>query len=372
MKTRLAVAAVLPLAIACGGGQSTEQTFRDAAPSASLLAMDIDAGAVPGTATTAAPVALPFPGDLCHPHLFVRTEALVARLNRHVLKALSRVERVMQRHPLSQVGDSMVWVEDRRDEDVQFTIARTGDTTFTWELDVRPDGTTDWTKVFWGTIDRAGATGPHQGSGDMTLDLTALHDVEPTEPAMGKITAAFDLGALARKLVVDASGVAWDRAGDLVVDLPPIAPKNARYVYLREPGKGGSLKIADEMVFYCPANPQLLPADVDLVSAWFRAADGSIHGRSDAKATGGQIASGDTWVGLTCHGRPAAGEVAEGYWLMKLEQGASVLQGHSAGDPTACDPAFGPVPAVDSTANDLDFSKVDFTTSDPYPFPGMM
>jgi hypothetical protein len=158
----------------------------------------------------------------------------------------------------------------------------------------------------------------------------------------------------------------------MVADLPPVAPKNARYVYLREPGRGGSLKVTDEMVFYCPINPQLLPADVDLVSAWFRAADGSIHGRSDAKATGGQIASSDAWVGLTCHTRPAAGEVAETYWLMKLEQGSSIVQGLSAGDRTACDPVFGAVPAVNSTANDFDFSKVDFTNSDPYPFPGMM
>jgi hypothetical protein len=144
MKTRLALAAVLPFAIACGGGgQSSEQTFRDAAPSASLLTVDVDAGTVPGTTTTAATsTVLPFPGDPCHPHLFMRTEALVGRLNRHVLKALSRVQRVMQHHPISQVGDSFVWVEDRSDEDVQFTITRTGDTTFTWELDVRPDGTT--------------------------------------------------------------------------------------------------------------------------------------------------------------------------------------------------------------------------------------
>ena len=67
------------------------------------------------------------------------------------------------------------------------------------------------------------------------------------------------------------------------------APRSGSYLYYREPGQGGRLKIEDQMVFACPANPNLIPADAELVSRWYRASEASIHGRSDAVMTGGEL-----------------------------------------------------------------------------------
>ena len=385
MRTPIVLAAALPLALAaCGGGSSSARSLNAAAPSSAALTLAVDGAsptAVPVTAavTQTSTTTLPMPplDETCHPHLFVRTEALVDRLNRHLRKALGRIDHVLATHPISDTGGAATWEEIRDGVDAKFTVTRTGDTTYAWELDVKAQGAADFTKVFWGDIDRAGATGPHQGSGDLTLDLTALHAALPAEPAQGTITATFDLGALSRKIVLDAAGVTWDRDGDLDADLPPVAPRNAHYVWLREPGKGGSLVAADEMVFGCPANPQLAAASVELVSRWYVAGDGTVHGRSDARMAGGQLGATQQVLGVTCHARPPSTEdAAEGFWMMKLEDAGAVVWARSSltGDPaaTACDPLLGAVPATDSTQGDFDFSAVDFAGKDAYPFPGML
>jgi hypothetical protein len=248
------------------------------------------------------------------------------------------------------------------------------DTVYTWNLELRPVDAAEWTSVFGGSIDRAGATGPHQGIGEMTIDLAALRAVVPVLPVDGVLEARFDLAADHRKMVVDAGGVRWAPVGmhACVPRMPEIAPPDARYVYYREPSRGGSLKIADRMVFLCPDNPDLAPSEVRLVSRWYRLDDGSVHGRSDARSTEGQLAPEQRIVGVTCHARSADRTADEGFWLMKLEEGDAVVWSrvYASGD-EACDPAFGPVPATDSTENDFDFDAVDFTDDEPYPFPGM-
>jgi hypothetical protein len=116
-------------------------------------------------------------------------------------------------------------------------------------------------------------------------------------------------------------------------------------------------------VLLCPANPGDLEADTTTQSRWFIAADGSVHGRADAKATGGQMPAGDTWEGVTCFQgsrdtllMPTA-ETA--YWAMKEEDatGATVAgTAQSVGvGATACDPLFGPVPSLTDNASDYGF-----------------
>ncbi len=368
---RLPVLLLAAAATACGGASSSsQQSFLDAAPSSAALAVQVDAApatsataATTGTAT--APLTMMDATYPCHPHLFVRTEALAARLNRHVAKALGRIEHVIARTPALSTGTQVQWDEVRDGVEIRFTMTRSGDV-YTWSLDLRPAGGTDaqWATVFSGNVDRTGATGPHQGSGAFTVDLDALHQVIPTETSAGKITATFDVTATKRLLDVGVAGVVWDPDSD-GDGLGHASPLNASYHYVREPGVGGSLSVTDSMVFLCPANPALAAADVTLASRWYVANDGAVHGRGDARATGGQIASGDTIMGVTCHQGATDGTAAEGYWMMKLEDatGATVQSWTPAGSTTACDPAFGPVPLASAPTNDFDFSA-------PVTFPG--
>jgi hypothetical protein len=280
---------------------------------------------------------------------------------------------VLRRAPAIATDETHVWQETRGDVEVRFTMTHPSETVYTWNLELRPVEATEWTSVFRGEIDRAGATGPHQGVGEMTIDLAALNDVVPELPVDGIVEAGFDLAADHRKLVVEAGGVRWAPMGmpSGMPAMPEIAPPDARYVYYREPGRGGSLKIADRMVFLCPYNPDLAPSAVRLVSRWYRLEDGSVHGRSDAVSTEGPLPPEQRLVGLTCHARPADRTAGEGYWLLKLEEGDLVLESHDYGTgEAACDPAFGPVPAANTTENDFDFGAVDFEDDEPYPFPG--
>jgi hypothetical protein len=375
MRSRAFAVALPFLLAACGGGVTeTEQAFRDAAPSSAIFAVDVDGAPSSASGSSSLMGHGDLPGDVCHPHLFVRTQALAARLNHHVLMALSRVESVLRRAPTVATGETFVWEEARGGVEVRFTMTHPSETVYTWNLELKPLDAADWTSVFRGEIDRAGATGPHQGVGEMTIDLAALHAAVPVLRVDGLLEARFDLAAAHRKLVVEAGGVRWAPVGVPMgmPAMPEIAPPDTRYVYYREPARGGSLKIADRMVFLCPDNPDLAPSEVRLVSRWYRLDDGSVHGRSDARSTEGQLAPEQRIVGVTCHARSADRTADEGFWLMKLEEGDAVIWSrlHASAD-EACDPAFGPVPATDSIENDFDFDAVDFADDEPYPFPGM-
>jgi hypothetical protein len=397
--TRLhAFLASLPLAaaIACGGGggatgSASAASLSESTPSSAALSVDLAGAAstsmpTPSATDTTMPAlqGMDFPpvsigADGCHPHLFLRTEAVSRRLNRHLYMFLGFIDRLVLEQPALATSSQQVWEHVYPSGlDVKFTVSRGTGLTYTWTLELRQGSTGDFTTVFSGDVDRTAATGPHQGTGQAVLDLTALHAVVPARAVEGKITVTFDLTAASRQIVLDAAGVSWDTDGD-PDDLPAVAPRSAHYVYLDEAGKGGSLKAADQMVFLCPANPSRLQADVDLVHRWYKLADGSVHGRSDALMTGGQLTATQQVEGVTCTSRApraAMGPVqpdSEAFWLMKLVDGGAIVAGqsHESGASTACDSAFGAVPTLTDGANDFDFSKVSFTDSTPYPFPGM-
>jgi len=408
----LLLAAPVALLAACGG-QTADPAFVNAAPSYAALAMDqttSDGMAPAAGALSAALVAAPADAaamvapDACHPHLFVRTHEVVARVNGHLYKFLANVAAAIARRPHLADATEQVWQFVRRDGvQVRFTITRTDPTHFTWLLELAPPAGA-FVPVFWGDIDRSGASGPHQGTGTMTLDLTALHGVIPTEKAVGTVAASFETTATSRRLVVDAQGVAWEidpvmpdgsmMPASVLTTLEQ--PRNGHYVYFREPGKGGSLKIRDQMVFLCPDNPQFKLGDVTLADRWYVAASGSRHGRADGRLTGGQLPDQsppvDKVVGVTCHqSADDATMPAETFWLMKEEAAdGSTIQGWSSATlavgavlPDACDPALNPpsgtVPDLLGPTNDFDFSGVtiagnaslDDPANQPYPFPGM-
>ena len=118
-------------------------------------------------------------------------------------------------------------------------------------------------------------------------------------------------------------------------------------------------------------------ADVELVARWYRTSTGSVHGRSDAQMTGGQLATGNRVVGVTCsESGTESGDFGELFWLMKGEDATgATLPGLAFSDTHAlapCDPVLGAkVPTLTDATSDFDFSAVDFTSATTYPFPGM-
>ena len=147
----------------------------------------------------------------------------------------------------------------------------------------------------------------------------------------------------------------------------PHGPRTGTVSFLREPGVGGAMIYSSSLVFFCPDNPSNLVADDQVYLRWF-VKDGTVSGRADAKATGGQFPSGNSWVGLSCRTSTVAKSNASdgsttltltdnGYWMMKEESSSgATVEGASVGDSTstdpACDPAFGAVTDLGDATND--------------------
>jgi hypothetical protein len=389
----LVLAAPLALLAACGGSSpataTSEAAIRSAAPAYSTLSLDETgsdavAPATPGAPTALTPDEMGMAAAPCQPHLFLRSHEVVTRINRHLYKFLVHVERALANQPAPATGLSRVWEHVRGGVDVKLTIAQDANNPnlFTWTLEMKKVADTAFVTVFSGSIDRTNAQGPHQGKGNMTLDLDKLASVTGEDVA-GVVTAQFETFADHRQIAVHADKVVWDtdhhRGMGWHAGMGPAvqAPKSADYVYLREPGKGGSLKISEEMAFACPSNPELSQANVKLVSRWYRTTSGSVHGRSDAEMTSGQLTAAkiDKVVGLTCHQSAVEQDTpAEYAWLIKAEDsgGNTLWSRTSSAGTTPCDPALGAtVPAPDNNKTDYDFSGIVFTDNIPFPFPGM-
>ncbi len=367
--TRLFPIAAFVLA-ACGGATSND-LFRANAPSYDKLAISQN-DSDQAEPTQEAPVDTLEQGvtaPTCHPHLFQRTGEIIGRVNRHFFKLLHHVEDVIKDNPKISAGETKTWENVKGGIDRKLTMTATantdGSTTYDFELDVAAAGTNpSFVKVMSGSLTHSGpaqadvatatATERVENKGSVTFDYTALAGVDAKEKARGQITDAFD------NVHDPAHGVKRSANITLTNFLPeegdPHGPRNGSYAWEREPSVGGKFQFQDSLVLLCPDNPTNLVADLTTVARWYRAADG-VHGRSDAKASGGQF-QGKSWMGVTCAKGQTTASPAEGYWMMKLENAdGSTFSGQAdttGSDP--CDSAFGPVPSVSNHATDYDFS----------------
>jgi hypothetical protein len=380
---------LFPLALAlaaCGGPGINSVTSADLsahAPTYDKLALaqsDADMAA-PGEAPGSGDViqqneTAPSPtGAICHPHLFDRSHEVVGRVNRHFFKHLRHVEELIKQNPTLKTGGTATWenVKDGIDRKLTITATVNADSsvTYAFELDLKSTGA--FVKVMDGAITHKGAEGARvESSGNVKFDFTALHSAIAKEKATGQIETVFDTIKDPSK---PAPGEKRTATVTLTAFLPEEGdkrgPRTGKYVWAREPGIGGSLEFQDTMVLRCPDNPASSASDLIAVSRWYKATDGAMHGRTDAQATGGQIAAGNKWMGVTCaQGKTTSSAHAEGYWMMKLENAAgATLVGHADLLGTSpCDPALGGVPpSVSDNAHDFPFASLDFSA--PYPFP---
>lgn len=370
MKTLRFVPFVLALA-ACGGGLTNED-FRANAPTFDKFAIAQNDG---DTAAPTMETAAPAPGveaivPTCHPHLFERTGEVVSRVNRHFFKVLHHVGELIEDNPSIATAGSKTWENTRNGIDRKLTITATtnvdGSITYDFELDLNS------VKVASGSLTHSGPAAADvnnggsarvENKGSVTLDFDAYASVVTSERARGQVTDAFD------NVRDPAHGV--KRQADITLtkfmpdDGDPHGPRTGAYHWLREPGTGGMFSFQESVVLLCPSNPGSLAADVTTVARWYKAADGAVHGRSDSMATGGQIAAGNKWIGMTCGNGSTASEPAEGEWLMKdeLPSGDSDVYMAVITGVSPCDPVFGPIPDQHDATNDYDFTK-------PVSFPG--
>jgi hypothetical protein len=404
----LFLAAPLAVVLACGGSTSTgtgSASLNAATPSFAALSLDqVKADAVAPATVLDAPLdstLMAGPGGGCHPHLFMREREVVERVNRHIYKVLGKVEKLIAANPLTETASFKTWAKTEGGVDTSFTIKLVAANVYSWEFDAGPTGTTPLPVVMTGEIDRSTATGDHDGKGTMEVDFAKLAAAFPHEHVSGgTLQVQFDVSASSRKITVVADQVTWQldpahfEGGAIPTGLTQA--RSGAYTYFRESGKGGSLKIQDEMSFACGMDPRvanaaLVPANAQMISRWFKAADGSVHGRSDGLITGGQLTGSAiaSIVGVTCHDASAEQHMAaEGFWLMKAEgpTGATVVgfSSTSLSDPSAtaapCDPLLGDVPLLaDSTKDFTGWPPVDpahsinpfYSDNSPFPFPGM-
>jgi hypothetical protein len=289
---------------------------------------------------------------------------------------LDRIRDLVALHPNLKNDTTHVWerVLDGVVRRLTLTKDATG-LTYTFKVeaaDVPTSGDPSFVTVATGTATSNGGT-PNEETGNMTFDFSALKSVVPTEEASGQFAVDFDVvKGVSKKLVYHFTNF-LPRGGD------PHGPRTGTYVYYGKPGIGGSLKYQDTVVLLCPSNPSALAADLDTVAEWYLASDNTLHGRADARATGGQISTGNTWEGVVCHQGAAISSDSEFYWMMKVEDpnGATVGGGSFSGTTGAatCDPAFingsAQTPSLTDNTTDFPFAATfnsDGTLKDETPF----
>ena len=371
MKSKLeAVVLAVPLLGMClsgCGGTTEEESYAAALPTSERLTMQLDGldADSPALTTEALPSA-----DPCHPHLFKRTANVVRSLNEIIVPLLKRVDAEIAEKP-GHKGQTRTWVKVSGDEELRVTVTQTQADHFTYQQEVKAKGAADsaYQVVFTGTFN-AQANEPKAGTGTLHLDLAALARVNPKEHATGEVKVAYTLGTDSKTLVIDLEKY-------LPASTSAQPPRDAHYVYTRTEGLGGSLKFEERVALQCPSNPEQKEATVKTVARWMHKDATTVVGRSDALATGGQIAQGRRWMGLTCSTRSTSSTGAERYWQMKLEgpdgntvRGDTSYSAQDSVNPQAsCDAAFGAVPSLDTSATDFDFSQIDFTDSSPVALP---
>ena len=375
MKKILFLAAVVVMAAACGG--PAQDDFARATPSFDAVALDISAGDAvpenfeasasggqsPSAALDAAQAAV---DDACHPHLFVRTHAVVAATNGSIWRVLRPIRRIIPFSPRRRDGGTHVWERVVDGFDYKYSIVKTDDHSFTATLQVKKvaDPDTSFVTVYDASVQRDPSN--HDGSGSATLNLDDLASVTGDKSVSGQLTLDFNVTPAEKKVLVTMTNLKVN--SDL--------PRNGHYVFFKQTGVGGSLKFIDDMTLRCTGQtpPASGTTPVTAVARWIVASDG-VHFRADAGAVGGQIPAERKWEAVTC----AQGhDPRETYWMIKLEDTSSTPAGatvfarsaqNTVATAAACDPVFKAVPSVDGPDTDYDFASVNFTSDDPLPFP---
>jgi hypothetical protein len=363
----LAVTVAFPIA-ACSGssgsavGGSLDETTAAAASDLSIsqntfapgeLTPSVGNGTAPGSDLTSI---------LCHPELFARTVEYSEALNYHVNLFLQDVGALLQTTATSE-GSTRTWVYDGRDADLQLVLDETSAGIFDVKLEMAAAGSDQFTTVVTGVLDWSNV---NDITKQLTFDLDALHVVFPAasgDHSGGQL--AVNIERLKNADGSDKKRVVTYGLTDFVpVYGDPHGPRTGTIDFVDEPGVGGAMLYDASTVFLCPPNPQGVASDATTYARWLVQA-GMVSGRADAIASGGQMLSGDRWVGLSCRSNALSAlststfVTDDSYWLVKEEDGSgATLVGlqlavqDAVSTDAPCNPAFGAVTDLNDDRND--------------------
>jgi hypothetical protein len=376
MLQRTVAASVIALALATpiaacsspsgGSGESQGSTGETVAGAASDLSIAENIFAPGGLIPSLGEGTAPGSGlgsMACHPELFARTVEYSEALNYHVNLFLQHMDDLMQTEPVTS-GVATTWIYVGKDADLKLVVWQTGLGVYGLTLGVAPPGSHSYTTVVSGTVDGAN---PDDISKQLMFDLDALHGVLPAGPgdqSSGRL-------ALHVERLKNADGsdrervVTYTLTSFVPVYGDPRGPRSGTIDLLDEPGVGGAMLYDATAVFSCPPNPLDLASDARTFARW-TVQGNTVSARADAIASGGQMADGDRWVGLSCNTESMIPvrlspplQSDDGYWLIKEESSSgATLEGNQRAvqdgvstDP-ACDPAFGAVTDLYDDRND--------------------
>jgi len=345
-----------------GGGAPGSQAASAAASEMSIGQNSFAPGEVkPSTGTGLAPgqdlTSVP-----CHPELFARSVEYSEALNFHVNMFLGDIEALLRGVPTLN-GDVATWLYESPDADLQLQLRETSTDVYDVTLGIAARGSRAFVTVVSGTVDR---TLPYDVKKQLTFDIDALHSVFPA----AKVDHSSGQLALSAERVRSSEGNDVKRTVTYTLThfVPfygdPLGARDGTVSLLDEPALGGAMLYDASTVLSCPPNPQNIAADLTTYVRWQVLAE-AVTGRADAIASGGQMAPGDRWIGLSCRTNSVSALVGaallqdNGYWLMKEEasSGATVLgyetavpDGSSTDAP--CAPVFGAVTDLNDSTND--------------------
>jgi hypothetical protein len=282
---------------------------------------------------------------------FVLTTQTYQPLAKFVVKGVTQIQSAIARNPQLGAGSSVTWTTSANGLEEQFTLSKSTDgTTYSLELEMAIQSSNPTFVVVSTTSLVNVQSSPMETAGNFNIDFDALASVQTTSPYGGQAAASYDFINDSVKGIKQVINLNFTNF--LVSASDPNGPLNGTAVSTAEPGTGLALQFATSLVLSCPANPKLETSDLLTVDRQYLAFDGTYHSCWDGKATGGQIAAGDTEIQLVC----AQGNTSEYFLLKKEDASGNTLFGNAAG-PGTCDFVFGSVPDLTDSANDYNFNS---------------
>ena len=311
----------------------------------------------------------------CLPKVARDETRVAATISQHFYKIMHHLSDLVKNNPKLAAGVTRTWESVKFGVDRKFTMTLQADgKTYSFMLNVAPTGG-PFVTAETATLSSTTVGAVTQTMSVLTLDDSTLQSVVPSTKSSGQV-------AVAATFVNDTSRPAGQQTKKtatftLTNFLPtggdPHGPRNGSFTWEDEPGIGGYFQVNDSLLFPspCPPNPTGAVVSLATVARWYTASDGSVHGRSDAKAAGGQIATGDQKVAVICTNSPATNpsHPSSSYWMEKLEDGTgtTVTTASKTTPPTLtgapCDSGFGAIPKTTDNSTDYDFTQ-------PVTFPG--
>ena len=288
----------------------------------------------------------------CAPHLFQETGETEKTLDNAFAQRLAWLEHIIETSHLTP-GSPKTWESVQNGIVRRLTMTLNADGSYSFELDLAASSPTlTFFKVWSGSIlNSSGVT-----NATLSVDYDALKQVVPTSALSGQATAVLQIVIDPSKPAPGIQNTSTVSFTNFLLQVGDSAgPRTGGYLTIKEPGIGGFFNYQDALVLLCPANPNSEIAERQVVQRWYLASDGSTHERSDAQATGGQIPSGDQWIGLACTAQSATGIVS--YNLLKLEDASGNTVTGGVGGAGTCDPLFGAVPSLTNNATDWNFTQ---------------